>query len=72
MTLRELLDKAYISQAELSDKMGVTSATVSRWLNGTRSPKRAHVRRMAEVFGVTIDEMRAILAATALPDAVEE
>lgn len=41
----------------LADSIGVTSATVCRWINGTRDPKAYAVYRMARVFGCTMEEL---------------
>lgn len=39
-----------ISQGNLAKRLGVTTAAVSKWENGTRSPSRKHAEKLAEMF----------------------
>ena len=52
--LREARARQVISQDELSDRSGVTKATISRLENNktTRAPNRATVRKLADALDV--------------------
>lgn len=56
-TIRELREKAGISQGELAKAMGVTQGAVSQWENGMSHPKIPLLKRLAETLGVTVDEL---------------
>jgi transcriptional regulator with XRE-family HTH domain len=54
--LRELREGAGLSQGELAEKMGVRQVTVSAWEVGTRSPDLTMLVKLAEFFGVTVND----------------
>ena len=51
--------KAGLSQAQLGGKLGVSNKAVSKWENGRARPGLDIVRRLAEVLGVSLDELMA-------------
>lgn len=53
--LRRLLAERGIKQAKLSDHLGVSKATVSRYFLGQREPNLDNLVRIADFFGVTTD-----------------
>lgn len=53
-TLRKA--KGY-TQAELADKLGVTNKAVSKWETGEAFPETAQLLPLADIFGVTTDEL---------------
>lgn len=53
--LREAKDKLG-SVAKLSDLTGVPSNTITRWLNGDRSPGLAEIGRIMDKIGINISE----------------
>lgn len=55
--LRDMLEEAYMSQEELADAIGVTRATVNRYINKQRIPSVKAIINMSMVFGCTIDEL---------------
>lgn len=55
MRLKELLQEADMTQRELADKTGLTEATISRYVNGSREPRGKALARIATVLGVTTD-----------------
>jgi transcriptional regulator with XRE-family HTH domain len=76
MTLQNLLDKKFMTQAEFAKVMAgkgakVSNATVSLWVSGKRMPKRAHIRVMSEIFDVPALELEAALKANTTSDAQE-
>ena len=46
-----------LTQKELADKLHVTAQAVSRWENGEVEPSVGTISSMAEIFGVTTDEV---------------
>ena len=49
--------KKDISQSELSLKMGVSQQLVSKWETGKSVPRPAMLIKLADIFGVTVDEL---------------
>ena len=45
------------SQNELGKKLGVTGKAVSKWENGSAKPKTEVLRRLAAIWGVSVDEL---------------
>lgn len=45
------------SQEQLADKMSVTRQTISKWENGTAMPDLKKITELAELFGVSMDEL---------------
>jgi len=59
-TLQELREQAILTQAELAEKVGVSSTTISHWETGSKRPRVANIRKLATALDVT---PQAILAA---------
>ena len=55
MKLKELRKQANMTQAQLSEKLGVTGQTVLNWENGVYEPKIEQLIKLADLFNVTID-----------------
>ncbi|MFI1194110.1 helix-turn-helix transcriptional regulator [Micromonospora sp. NPDC020750] len=57
--LRHLRESRSLTQREIADRLGaaVTEAHVSRWERGEVVPVPRYRRRLAEVFGVTVQEL---------------
>jgi len=53
--LRLLREEAGLSQAEIARRIGVDDSAISQWENGRRQPNLALAKRLAGVFGVTLD-----------------
>ena len=51
-----LADKG-MQQKQLAEKIGVSSVTISRYVNGTRVPNAYMVMRIAEGLEVTTDKL---------------
>lgn len=49
--------KSSLSQAELAGKLGVTNKAVSKWETGKSKPTTNTLRKMAVLFGVSIEEL---------------
>jgi len=63
-TLAERIDEACqlagINTTQLAAKTGVTFAAAARWRKGRADPRGEHLRTIAEVTGVTVDELLGI------------
>lgn len=46
-----------MTQLELADKMGVTDKAVSKWERDLSLPDTASLPRLAEIFGISVDEL---------------
>lgn len=46
-----------MTQQELADQMGVTDKAVSKWERNISCPDVAVLPRLAELFGITVDEL---------------
>lgn len=55
--LYELRKEQGMTQAELADKLGVTNKAVSKWETGEAMPETGLLLPLAEIFGVTVDEL---------------
>ena len=53
--IRELMKKNYMSQKELALRTGLTEATISRYLHGTRRMSVKSLYYIARALGTTID-----------------
>lgn len=49
--------KANLSQKQLADKLHVTQQSVSQWEKGLREPSIEMLKKLAEIFNCTIDEL---------------
>ena len=50
--LREALDKANMTQQELSDKSGIGKSSISHYINGSNEPGNKSAYAIAQVLGV--------------------
>jgi transcriptional regulator with XRE-family HTH domain len=55
--LRELRQRAFLTQAELGQKAGMSETTINRLEMGKNSARISTVRRLADVLGVTPAEL---------------
>lgn len=49
--------KQGLSQYQLGKLVGVSDKAVSKWENGSSKPKMSTCRKLAHVFGITLDEL---------------
>ena len=57
MRIRELRERAGLSQAELARRMGVKRPSVIQWELGQSYPTADKLPRLAEVLACTVDEL---------------
>ena len=55
-TIRQYREERGWTQLELANKLEVTPATVYTWERGRNEPRVAQLRKMAELFGVLMDD----------------
>lgn len=55
--IRQLRKKAGLTQIELSDRLGVSIATLRRWEGGETAPNGTRIMELAEVLGAEPDEI---------------
>ena len=53
--IRRLCSKKPVSIAKLERETGISNGTISKW--GTSSPSIDNVQKVAEYFGVTVDQL---------------
>ena len=56
----------FLSQKEMAEKLGVTWGTVQRWEAGKGIPFPAKQRALIEVLGISPEDLRAALDASAM------
>ncbi len=57
LKIRELREKIGISQKELAQKLGITPTSLYRYEYGINEPNIALLIKMADIFGVSVDEI---------------
>ncbi|MBE6723579.1 MAG: helix-turn-helix domain-containing protein [Ruminococcaceae bacterium] len=55
--IRQLRFKAGLTQEQLAEKMGIVPQSVSKWENAAAMPDITALPRLAEIFGVSIDDL---------------
>lgn len=55
--IKELREEFGLTQKELAAKIGNVQRNVSNWENGSSEPDCETLVRLADVFGVTMDEL---------------
>lgn len=55
--LYELRKEKNLTQSELAEKLGITNKAVSKWETGEAMPDTAQLLPLAEILGVSVDEL---------------
>lgn len=55
--VRGLRSRARIRQSDAARQIGVTSVTLGTWESGAREPKLSQLNQLAELYGVTLDDL---------------
>lgn len=63
-TLKDLRERALLSQGELAKACDVNRQTIYHWESGLWRPKPEHQRKLVEIFKCTPDELLAALRET--------
>lgn len=62
MTLKELRTRSGLTQAQVGKKVDVNQSAVSWWETGKWPPLRKYRKKLARLYGCTVDELEAALA----------
>lgn len=57
MKLREYRERVGLRQVDVAKKMDVDQAAVSKWESGETRPSRKYHKKLAKLYGVTVDEL---------------
>lgn len=55
--IKELREKAKLSQSELAERAGITSSAISMIEGGQRSPSLVVIKKISEAFNMTVSEL---------------
>lgn len=55
--VKKLLVKNNMTMKELGEKVGKTESAVSYWISGKSLPRMGTIQKVADVFGITTDEL---------------
>jgi ribosome-binding protein aMBF1 (putative translation factor) len=55
--LRKTVPLTGMTQKELADKLGITTAMLSRYIHGVSTPSATKLHRIAKIVGCTMDEL---------------
>lgn len=53
----ELIKKEGISQRELAKQIGINESALSRYLNGSRTPRIDIISKLAKHFNISVEEL---------------
>lgn len=56
-TIRQLRNEQGWSQFDLSVKIGVTPTAISAWERGEYEPRASQLRKLAQAFGISMDDI---------------
>lgn len=56
-SLQENRKRCGLTQEQLAQRLDVSRQAVSKWENGTAEPSTANLLALAEVFGITVDQL---------------
>jgi transcriptional regulator with XRE-family HTH domain len=66
MNLKELRERASYGQTELAKLLGISRTAIFRWEDGERSPSPARIRKLAALYGVSVQEVKEAVESTCL------
>lgn len=55
--IKELREARGLTQEYLAQQLGVTQGTVANWETGARTPSLTNLVRVADILGVSLDEV---------------
>lgn len=64
MTLREMRTNAKLLQETVAMRMDVDQAAVSKWDTGETKPSRKYHKKLAKLYGVSVEELLSGIAET--------
>lgn len=57
MSLKELRERVHLRQVDVAKKLDVDQAAVSKWETGETKPSRKYHKKLAKLYGVTVEEL---------------
>lgn len=57
MKLREYREKAGLRQVDVAKKLNVDQTAISKWESGDNRISRKYHKKLAKLYGVTVDEL---------------
>jgi transcriptional regulator with XRE-family HTH domain len=57
MTLKDLREAKSLTQMEVAVRLNTTPTTVSNWERGVQEPRLNQIPSLAQLYGVTADEL---------------
>lgn len=57
MSLKGLRENAKLSQECVAKKLNVDQSAISKWENGANKPLRKYHKKLAKLYGCTVDEL---------------
>ncbi len=67
----ELRQAVGLSQSELAAKVGVTNKSVSKWENGVSKPSTNILRKLSDLFNISIEELLALREEKTMPEIIK-
>lgn len=59
MTLRQMREHVGLRQEDVAKRLNVDQGSVSKWENGVTKPLRKYHKKLAKLYGVSVDELLA-------------
>lgn len=59
MNLREYREKAGLRQVDVAKKLNVDQTAISKWESGDNRISRKYQKKLARLYGVTVDDLLA-------------
>ena len=57
LKIKEFREERFMTQKQLADEIGSSQRNVSHWENGTNEPDVSTLIKLADLFGVSLDEL---------------
>lgn len=57
MNLREYREKAGLRQVDVAKRLNVDQTAISKWESGDNRISRKYHKKLAKLYGVTVDEL---------------
>lgn len=69
--LYELRHSAGLTQTDVANKVGVTNKSVSKWENGVSKPSTNALRRLSDLFNVSVEELLTLKEGKKMPEIIK-